>query len=108
MFQSIDLPILQDLQCVAGSSFSFPFFIGQPTSGYGFSGYVDIPVSGLGVVPFTVSNNDLQSGGISLNLDSSVTTDFPGGTFPWQFSFTDLNGFVTTWFQGAFLVLDKA
>jgi hypothetical protein len=108
MFQQIELPILQDLQCVAGSSFSFPFFIGQPTSGYGFSGYLDIPVSGLGHVPFTIDNNDQQNGGISLNLDSVTTDTFPGGTYPWQFQYTDLNGFVTTWFQGTFLVLDPA
>jgi hypothetical protein len=108
VFQSIELPILQDLQCVAGSSFSFPFFIGQPTSGYGFSGYVDIPVSGLGHVPFTIENNDQQNGGISLNLASTATSTFPGGTYPWQFQFTDLNSFVTTWFQGTFLVLGPA
>jgi hypothetical protein len=69
---------------------------------------VDIPVSGLGIVPFTVENNDVQNGGISLNLAAVVTADFPSGTYPWQFQFTDLNGFVTTWFQGAFLVLNPA
>ncbi len=108
MFQQIELPILQDLQCVAGSSFSFPFLVGQPTSGYGFSGYIDIPASGLGMVPFSINNNDMQNGGISINLEAAVTQNFPGGTYPWQFQFTDLNGFVTTWFQGTFLVLDPA
>lgn len=108
MFQPDDLPILQDLQCVAGSSFSFPFFLGVPTSGYQFSAYLDIPVSGLGIIPFTVQNNDLQNGGISIALTASGTVQFPAGSYPWQFQFTDLTGFITTWFQGTFIVLPPA
>lgn len=103
-----DLPILQDLQAVQGSSFSFPFFVGQPTSGYMFSGYLNCPASGIGIVPFVVDNNDIVNGGISINLASSVTSTLPGGSYPWQFSFTNLQGLTTTWFQGTFAVLSQA
>ena len=103
-----DLPIIQDLQTVAGSSFSYPFFLGVPTSGYQMSGYLDIPVSGLGQVPFTVMNNDVQNGGVAISLAATLTETFPAGSYPWQFQFTDLGGFVTVWFQGTFVVLPPA
>lgn len=102
----LSLPVFQELRLVQGASFSFPFFLGVPTSGYQFSAYMNVPTSGL--VSFEVQNNDPQNGGLSLNLAANVTSGLPGGTYPWQFSFTDLGGFVTTWYQGTALVLNQA
>lgn len=108
MFQSNDLPILQDIQTVQGSDFSFPFFIGCPTSGYGFNAFTNVPASGLGIIPFAVNNNDQINGGVSLYMPHATTSGIPAGQYPWQFSYTDLNGLVTTFMQGVFLVLPSA
>lgn len=96
MFQ--DFPIKQDIQFVVGNDFSFPFYLYQPTSGYSFDSYVSVPSSGL--VAFTVDNNDQVNGQVSVNMGHVLTAEIPPGVYDWQFSFTDLQGRVQTWFQG--------
>lgn len=105
MFQPEDLPILQDLQLVVGDDFSFPFFLGIPTSGYSFYSVLNIPASGLGVIPFSVANNDQVNGGVSIYLANALTATFPAGSYPWSFQYQNLQGLKTTFYQGTMLVL---
>lgn len=107
MFQPQDLPILQDLQLVIGDDFSFPFFLGMPTSGFSFYSVMSIPVSGFGIIPFTVENNDLVNGEVSVSLANALTSTFPEGTYPWSFQYQNIQGLKTTFFQGTVLVLSN-
>jgi len=107
MFLPEDLPILQDLQLVIGDDFSFPFFLDMPTSGFNFYSVLNIPASGLGIVPFIVANNDLVNGGVAISLPNALTATFPPGSYPWSFQYQNLQGLKTTFFQGTVLVLSN-
>lgn len=97
------LPLNQNLQFVAGDDFSFPWTLGVPTSGYAFFGHIRLTASG--VQNFTIDNNDLINGQVSLNLDEAETAAIEPGVYDWTFGFTTSAGFRQTYFDGLCTVI---
>lgn len=98
-------PFNRDIEFVQGDDFDLPLTLGVPTSGYAFEAYF-VPPSGQ--IDFTVINAGTKLGQVSVTLGHAVTEGVPSGVYPWQFSYSDLNGLRTTWYQGLCTVIGNA